>query len=582
VIVIMHPPDTRRLSRREALRLLSGAVGAALLAACGGTGNATPPSGVPTATAGATVAAGATTAAPVQGTPLVAPAFGAAASPSSGARASASTGAPPGTAGGTAINDATLIIRASGATLPTESVAFRWVDSGDTKTTFFKAYFAAYQRAHPNIAIAYDPLPFAKIQETLPLSFQNNNAPDVFQLPGAIPLGQAIASGWIRPIDDIIPDFNNWKAAFPAGSFLTGLNVFGGKTYGLPITNPGGSTSLCYNTDYAARADFDPQAHPVTWDAFRAAAKKMTEQGAGKYFGLMIEGQGGRYSTIVSGFARRAAPLGGGGSGLIGDINWKTGAFNYTTDQYLAAIDLLLAIKSDGSIFPGAGALNAAQARAQFAQGAAGMIISGTFNIPQWKQENPTLPFDIVEQPVPNSGPVYPLTEFPGATGENIMNVNANTKYPTIAGDLLHYLGTKEGNLLFTTLSGGGQRSIYPEINEQANIDPRSRTIFETLERIQILAPSPIVRNSDWSKVELELRPLTPDFGAVMQGVFTGQLRDPKQAMQELQDRSDKELDRAIKAAQGKGANVSRDALIFPNWDPMKNYGDAEYAALKP
>ena len=573
----------RTLSRREILQLLGGACGAALLAACGGGTTATttaPPTATAAAT-GATVAAGAPTTVPTRNSPVVVPAFGATPAAATPGRPAPGTGSPAASATRTATRDATLVIRDSGVTLPTEKVAFHWVDSGDTKASFFKAYFAAYQQAHPNIAITYDPLPFAKIQEILPLGFQNGTAPDVFQLPGAITLGQAVTSGWVRPIDDIIPNFASWKAAFPPGSFLTGLNVFEGKTYGPPLTNPGGNTSLCYNTTYAAQANFDPKARPVTWDAFRAAAKKMTEQGGGKYFGLMIEGQGGRYASIVSGFARRAAPLGGGGGGMLADTNWKTGAFNYTTDQYLAAIDLLLGLKSDGSIFPGSVALNAAQARAQFAQGAAGMIISGTYNIPQWKTENPTLPFDIVGQPVPNSGTVYPLAEFPGATGENILNVNAKTKYPAIAGDMLHYIGTKEGNLLFTTLSGGGQRSIYPEINEQANIDPRSRKIFETLARIQVLAPSPIVRNPDWSKVELEVKALTPDFGAVMQGVFTGQLKDPKQAMQDLQDRSDKELDRAIKAAQAKGAQVSRDDLVFPNWDPMKDYTEADYAALK-
>lgn len=577
----VYPIGSRLLSRRKVLQILSAAGGAAVLAACGGGEPATTSSGAPTATAGATVAAGAPTTAPSRSTSVSVPAFGATTGAATPVRPPSGGGSPSAIATRTATSAATLVIRDSGAKLPTDNAPFHWVDSGDAKVPFFKAYFAAYQRAHPNITIAYDPLPFAKIQETLPLAFQNNNAPDVFQLPGAISLGQAITSGWIRPIDDIIPDFANWKAAFPAGSFLTGLNVFEGKTYGPPLTNPGGNTSLCYNTAYAAKAGFDPQAHPVTWDTFRAAAKKMTEQGGGKYFGLMIEGQGGRYASIVNGFARRAAPLGGGGGGMLADINWKTGTFNYTTDQYLAATDLLLGLKSDGSIFPGSIALNAAQARAQFAQGAAGMIISGTYNIPQWKQDSPTLPFDIVGQPVPNSGAVYPLAEFPGATGENILNVNANTKYPAIAGDMLHYIGTKEGNLLFTTLSGGGQRSIYPEINEQADIDPRSRAIFETLDRIQVLAPSPNVRNQDWAKVELEIRPLTPDFGSVMQGVFTGQLKDPKGAMQELQDRSDKELDRAIKAAQAKGAKVSRDDLIFPNWDPMKNYTDADYAALK-
>ncbi len=538
-----------RIGRRAAVRLAGGASAGALLAACGG-GNAT--------------------STPITPTTAPAPAVK---TPAAGA-SSAVSSAPAG--------NGAIVIPTSGVTLPTDTVAFHWVDSGDAQALFFKPYFAAYHGAHPNIAITYDPLPFDKILALLPLGFQNNSAPDVFQLPGQISLGRAIQNGWVRPIDDLIPDFAQWKAAFPAGSFLTGLNVFGGKAYGPPLTNPGGDTSLCYNTAYAASAAFDPKAAPVTWDAFRAAAKKMTQQGGGKYYGMIVEGQpGNRFASIVSGFARRAAPLGGGGGGLLADINWTTGAFNYLTDQYLAVIDLILGIKSDGSIFPGSVSLNAAQARAQFAQGVAGMMISGTYNIPQWKQENPSFPFDIVGQPVPNSGTVYPLTSFPNTTGQNVFSINAKTKYPAIAADIFHYLGTRAGNLTFTTLSGGGQRSIYPDVNAQANIDPRSRAIFKTLDDIQRLAPSPIVRNPDWSQVELELKPVTPDFGAVMQGIFTGQLGDPKKAMQELKDRTDKELDRAIKAAQAKGAKVSRDDLIFPNWDPTKDYTDADYAALK-
>jgi len=543
----------RRIGRRSALRLAGSTGLAAVLAACGGEQAGNTPA-VPLATTG-----------------------GASPAP----RIGGSEASAPATNGNAPANTGTLTISDSGAKLPTERVQFHWVDSGDAKTLFFKPYFAAYQEAHRNITITYDPLPFDKIQALLPLGFQNDNAPDVFQLPGQISLGQAIQNSWVRPVDDLIPDFANWKAAFPPGSFLTGLNVFGGKTYGPPLTNPGGDTSLCYNTEYAMKAAFDPKAKPVTWDAFRAAAKKMTEQGAGKYYGLIIEGQpGNRFASIVSSFARRAAPLGGGGAGITTDINWKTGEFNYTTDQYLAVIDLLLGMKSDGSIFPGSVSLNAAQARAQFAQGVAGMIISGTYNIPQWKQENPTFSFDIVGQPVPNGGTVFPLTAFPSATGQNIFSVNAKTKYAAVAGDILHYLGTKQGNTAFTTLSGGGQRSIYPDVNAQAPIDPRSRAIFKTLDDLQRLAPSPAVRNPDWAQVELELHPVSPDFGTTMQGVFTGQVGEPKKAMRDLKDRADKELDRAIKAAQAKGAKVSRSDLIFANWDPMKDYTDADYAAF--
>jgi multiple sugar transport system substrate-binding protein len=66
----------------------------------------------------------------------------------------------------------------------------------------------------------------------------------------------------------------------------------------------------------------------------------------------------------------------------------------------------------------------------------------------------------------------------------------------------------------------------------------------------------------------------------VVQGIFTGQLEDPKAAMLDLQDRADAELERAIKAAQDKGAQVSRDDWVFPNWDPTRDYTEADYEAL--
>ena len=71
-----------------------------------------------------------------------------------------------------------------------------------------------------------------------------------------------------------------------------------------------------------------------------------------------------------------------------------------------------------------------------------------------------------------------------------------------------------------------------------------------------------------------------PNLGETVQGIYSGQLQDAKKALQALQINSDQELDRAIKAAQAKGAKVTRNDWVFPNWDPTKDYTDAEYRAL--
>ncbi len=48
-------------------------------------------------------------------------------------------------------------------------------------------------------------------------------------------------------------------------------------------------------------------------------------------------------------------------------------------------------------------------------------------------------------------------------------------------------------------------------------------------------------------------------------------------AMEDLQSRANAELDRAIAAAQEKGAEVSRDDFIFADWDPTAEYTADNY-----
>lgn len=545
-----HDQTNSVFSRRHVLQSAAGAGLAAILAACGG-GNATAP--------------------PLSGQATASPAVPATGSTSAPTARNATAGSTA-----TATDETAIAIPTSSIKLPTDKLTLHWVQSGPgPKGIFFKAYFAAYSQAHPNITIQLDELPWPEIGKIVPLGVQNDNAPDVFQIPQNFTGGQAVAQGWVRPLDDLIPNFAQWKAAFSSGSFLDGVHVFNGKTYTFPfITNKLYGTLLLSNVDAARRAGVDTQTKPLTWDEFRAAAKKITQQGGGKYYGVIFEGaQTSNWGLDVRNLARMAGAVGGGD-----DLSFKTGEYNYTADQYLAAIDLLLALKSDGSVFPGTLSLNAEQARAQMAQGIAGLMLQEPWNIQQWKTTSPDFAFDVASLPVPNTGTPMPLTYDP--TGGYLW-VYTKTKHPEVASDLLAYIGTEHGQAAYVALSGGGEPAVFPQANQLPSLDPRVRKVNALFDQQMRLGPSPSVRNPDVEKVNLERKTVTPDFGTVVQGIYTGQINDAKKAMQDLKDRSDKELDRAIKAAQAKGAKVSRDDYVFPNWDPTKDYTDADYAALK-
>ena len=101
-----------------------------------------------------------------------------------------------------------------------------------------KEFFPKYQQAHPNITVQYDALPWNEIAKVVPLGVQSGSAHDVFQLPLNISTAQAVNEGWLMALDDIIPDFANWKQSFPTGVLLEGITSFGGKTYTLPLSRP--------------------------------------------------------------------------------------------------------------------------------------------------------------------------------------------------------------------------------------------------------------------------------------------------------------------------------------------------------
>jgi multiple sugar transport system substrate-binding protein len=487
---------------------------------------------------------------------------------------------------GTRAQDATpgsIVIPDSGAEIPTDELTFRWIDSGDLKALFYNEFHAAYQQAHPNITIQYDALPWSEINQIVPLGVRGGDAHDMFAMPQDIPSAQAVAEGWVAPLDDIIPDFAAWKERFPLGSFMDGVHVFDGLTYTFPQTSSKRYWTMTFsNTAIMEQAGYDLEAERLTWDQYREAARKVTEQGQGEYYGVIFGGQStDRFATFVRNFGRMAGASAGSSLGFE-DLDWRTGEFVYTSDEYLAAIDLLLGLQADGSIFPGSLSLNDAQAWSQFPQGIAGMILEGPWVIPQWQRDNPDFSFGLASQPVPNSGDAVPLTYE--ETGSNQIWVYADSPYKSVAGDMLSYIGSVEGQVAIMAATKGFLRALVPEAAEIAQesvaLDPYAAKALALYDEQLRLGPMVPVRNPATAQIAFQRQALTPNFGQLVQGMLAGQVSDIGAAMQDLQDRSEAELERAITAAQEAGAEVSRDDFVFANWDPTQEYTAENYEAL--
>lgn len=459
--------------------------------------------------------------------------------------------------------------------------SLRWVDSGDNKARFYKAFIPQYSAAREGAKIVYDGLPWDQIGTVVPLGIRNGTAQDVFSLPLSVSGAYAVANGWVQPYDDFMPDLAAWKAGFPAGTFLEGLNVFDGKTYGLPYNSGRMSSAYTlYNVPLMHEAGFDPAGKPLSWDDMRQAALKITQAGKGQRYGWIIGGsQVNRWSAVVRGLAQ-ASGAAGGGSGPWADLDFRTGEYLFDSDAYVGAIELLLAMKTDRSVFPGVMGMNAPQARAFTAQGAAGMILQGPWCVPQWQVQAPKFDFGSARTPAMDPAHGGATIVDAVASVNNTMWIWKGSKNQQLAADLFHYLGTVQGQTDWVNIVGPGDPPILPAAAKAARISARAQQVLDLGETSVRVGPNPLVRNPALAGATAVFKGPTPGFAATVQGLFSGQLGNVKQAMTDLKSRMNAALDKALAEAAKTGSKVSRDDLIFANWDPSRDYVQADYNAL--
>lgn len=481
----------------------------------------------------------------------------------------------------TNVGGGSIAIPDSDAVLPTGDVTIRWLSGGPGgKSYFFRPLFPAYEKKHPNVTIEYDELPNDKIAEVLPLQLRNGQVDDVFQVIG-IPVSELVESGKVAVLDDLIPNFEEWKETLPFSVLIPGSHTFEGKTYAIPTgSNKRTGQLLLFNTEYIERAEIDPTTDDFDWDDLRSAAKKVNEQGDGEYFGFIT---GSNPPGPIGGMVNGLAQLAGSVAGDDG-IDWSTGEYRYHDDEHVAALELLLAIKDDGSLYPGALALTDQEARARMALGASGFILQGAWNFPVWRDQNPDFAYGVAKPPRPEAGMQTTLRYPVGGGNSYSVFAESSDEQKAVAGDLLGFIGTPEGQRAWASLVGSAdpawsQDAIRKVLDSDA-LAKNDRLAFQIYAELMRLAPSPVIRNPDAAAISLVIKPVIPDIGTITQGVLAGEVKDISKALTKLSDDSNQALDEAIDAARKQGAEISREDWVFPNWDPNRDYTIDDYDEL--
>lgn len=457
--------------------------------------------------------------------------------------------------------------------VPDDDVNFRWVDSGDLKAVFIDAVLEAFGEKYPSVSTTYDGSGWANVSQVVPLGIRNGSAHDIFALPPEIPSQVAVNEGYVQPLEEIVPDFDTWHSAFPDTAFIPGIHVFNDRVYTWSLTSVRRlSRMLFFSTELMADAGYDDPARDITtWDEMRNAARAVTQTGTP---GLTADGD--TLDNLVLSLAQSA-----GWQVPISGLDPFTGEYSFDAPEVLEAVEFIQAMIDDGSVLPGFLTLEEADARAQMPSGSAGMILNGPWDIPAWKEQSPDWEYGITGLPTPDGRDfVVPYED----TGANMSWVYADSQYAEIAGQIISYMGSLEGQTAMVMLTEGNLQSVIPEANEAADqhglLDDKASLAAELADDMMRLAPQIQMRNEAAGAVQQALQPVQPALREILQGVFTGQIDDVRQALADYTSEMNSALDEAISSATSDGASISRDDYVFGNWEPSADYTAEDYEDL--
>jgi multiple sugar transport system substrate-binding protein len=435
----------------------------------------------------------------------------------------------------------------------------RWWDHFLPIAPLHKQIWETFSKENPGVTVEYTQYNPPDLGKALQLAVKSGQMPDVFAIAGVgVPVARLQAENWFAPIDQYVND--EWKKRFPAGSLIEGMTTFGGKLYSFPIFAFRQYTTLdWFNKELMKNGGVDPEAGPKTQDEMRKAAKAIADKGSS---GVVLPLQFvERMQTHVIDIAQV--------NGAAGSIDWKTGAYAYASDPFYQAFDFLLGFQKDNSLFAASSTLDARNGRARWATGAAGMFTDGPWNIGVLQTDFKSFmdKTGVAQIPVLDAGkPAFTKNAPAGGA----FWVSATSKAPEVATKILQGFNTQDYYV------GLANRMDQPPLDlnavDKANVHPTYKQAMKFFQERARLAPEPLAKNPDVAAVQAEMKDIRPNLGEILQGAFSGDVKDYKAALKDYNDKLTAERDRALKVVADKGTKVSLEDWKFANWESDKDY----------
>ncbi|HEX3347872.1 MAG TPA: extracellular solute-binding protein [Acetobacteraceae bacterium] len=295
--------------------------------------------------------------------------------------------------------------------------------------------FSDFTKQHPDIHVSFEAFPSDNYNTIVSTALAGGKGPDVIHTRAYGGLEQFAKSGYLVALDEkTVPELGN----LPPDAIASETLRSDGKVYSLSFAVQ--TLGLLINKDVFARAGVtEPATWPASWDEFLAACKQLKDKGVipianGTATAWMDE-------VFTSIFTNPFL-----GPQFVADLT--SGKTTFEDPRYTGALAKLLELRD--YMPPGFTGIDYPTGQQLFLSGRAAMFVGGSFEIANFRKQNPKINMDFVAPPAPKAGdPRYVSKYYDGGYA-----VNSKAHDPADAMTLVRWMGTKQFGDKFSALLG--------------------------------------------------------------------------------------------------------------------------------
>ncbi|WP_306117953.1 MULTISPECIES: extracellular solute-binding protein [unclassified Roseitalea] len=320
----------------------------------------------------------------------------------------------------------------------------------------YEEIIARFEAQNPGVEVAFEAFEASQYATILSTALAADNAPDSMMVR-AYGAFEAVANGgYLMPLDeDKVPAL----ADFPQSAVDAVTLRSDGVTYAVPFASQ--TMLVMYN-----KAIFDDLGidEPQTWDDLIAAAETITEAGMFAF----ANGTATAWQNETLTFSLGASTM---GQDFIADM--RAGEADFTDERFIEALEKVNEIKP--YLPDGYQGLDYPSAQQLFVSGLAAMFAGGSFEIANFRSQNPDLEIGLFAAPGADEGDT-PLvaTFFDGGYAGS-----ATTEHEEAVLKWLNFLATQEFGQMFANSLGNitpipGVTFEDPLLQEVADLNANS------------------------------------------------------------------------------------------------------------